>query len=51
MKSKHVARALVLLAFAAFGFGTLAACQTVKGVGKDIQNIGEAGEDAINGDD
>lgn len=51
MKSRHVARMLVLLAFAAFGFGTLAACETVKGVGKDIQNVGEAGEDAIDGEE
>lgn len=28
---------------------TTAACATVKGAGKDIQSIGQAGEDAING--
>lgn len=26
---------------------TLGACQTVKGVGQDVKNLGEAGEDAI----
>lgn len=25
------------------------ACNTVKGVGKDIQSVGEAGDEAING--
>jgi predicted small secreted protein len=32
--------------------GTLlatSACNTVKGAGKDIQSVGQAGEDAING--
>ncbi|WP_338468207.1 entericidin A/B family lipoprotein [Novosphingobium sp. ZN18A2] len=27
----------------------LSACATVKGAGKDIQSVGQAGEDAING--
>jgi predicted small secreted protein len=31
------------------GLGCLAACQTVKGMGKDVQNAGEVGERAING--
>ena len=26
---------------------TLAACNTVKGAGEDIQSVGQAGEDAI----
>lgn len=26
----------------------LAACNTVQGVGQDIESVGEAGEDAIN---
>ena len=26
----------------------LAACNTVKGAGRDIQSVGQAGEDAIN---
>jgi entericidin B len=25
------------------------ACNTVKGAGKDVQSVGQAGEDAING--
>lgn len=35
----------------AFGIGALAltasACNTVKGVGEDIESVGEAGDDAI----
>lgn len=35
----------------AFGISTMAltatACNTVKGVGEDIESVGEAGEDAI----
>ncbi len=27
----------------------VAGCATVKGVGRDIQSVGQAGEDAING--
>ncbi len=29
------------------GIALVAGCNTVKGVGKDIQNLGEAGEEAI----
>ena len=29
---------------------TTAACNTVKGVGRDIESVGQAGEDVINGD-
>ncbi len=29
---------------------TSTACNTVKGLGEDIQSVGEAGEDVINGD-
>ncbi|MBT2187859.1 entericidin A/B family lipoprotein [Sphingobium nicotianae] len=36
---------LALLLGAAFA---LNACATVKGAGKDIQSVGQAGEDAIN---
>jgi len=36
----------------ALGIGALAltasACNTVKGAGRDIQSVGEAGDDAIN---
>ena len=27
----------------------VSACATVKGAGKDVQSVGQAGEDAING--
>lgn len=46
-------RVMVLLALGVFvvSMSAIAGCQTVKGVGKDIQNVGEAGEDAIDGED
>jgi predicted small secreted protein len=28
---------------------SVAACNTVKGAGKDIESVGQAGDDAING--
>jgi entericidin A len=37
--------ALVLVASMAASF--VAACNTVKGVGRDIESVGDAGEDAI----
>lgn len=36
---------IVVLIGAAF---TLSACATVKGLGRDIQSVGQAGSDAIN---
>jgi predicted small secreted protein len=39
---------LAVLAAVAVACAALAACETVKGVGKDVQNAGEAGERAIN---
>lgn len=41
-------RALGTLAFAALAL-SLAACNAVKGAGKDLQEAGEAGERAIDG--
>lgn len=39
----------VLLAVVAASFAfTATACNTVKGAGKDIESVGQAGEDAIN---
>jgi len=39
----------------ALGFGALAlsvsVCNTVKGAGKDVQSVGEAGDDVIHGRD
>ena len=40
---RNVAIALVAVAALA-----LAACNTVKGAGRDIESVGQAGEDAIN---
>ncbi len=38
----------VVLAGIALGY--LVGCETVKGAGRDVTNVGEAGERAINGD-
>lgn len=43
MKTRMIA-ALVLASLAV----TTAACNTVKGLGRDIQSVGEAGDKAIN---
>jgi predicted small secreted protein len=42
-------KAPLLLAALAGAALTLAACNTVKGLGSDIQSAGQAGEDAIKG--
>lgn len=40
----------MLLTLAATGVAfTATACNTVKGVGRDIESVGQAGSDAING--
>lgn len=39
----------ILLATALVGVTlTASACNTVKGLGQDVQSVGQAGEDAIN---
>jgi predicted small secreted protein len=42
--NKRMITALVLASLAV----TTAACNTVKGLGRDIQSVGEAGDKAIN---
>jgi entericidin B len=38
----------LILALAAFGLiAGASACNTVKGVGQDVESVGEAGDDAI----
>ncbi|MGV6801192.1 MAG: entericidin A/B family lipoprotein [bacterium] len=39
-------RALLVILLFAF---TLSSCETIKGVGRDIENAGEAIEDAVDG--
>lgn len=39
-------RLTALLLLALFSVGTLTACNTVKGAGKDVQKVGEKVEDA-----
>jgi entericidin B len=41
-----VRKIIVALGIAAFSL-TAAACNTVKGVGEDIESVGEAGDEAI----
>ena len=41
------AKTLLAFGLASLAFGT-AACNTVKGLGNDIESVGKAGEDAIN---
>ena len=38
----------LMLPFVVTGLLAVSACNTVKGVGEDIESVGEAGEDAIN---
>jgi entericidin A len=40
-------RKITLLAFLA-SFALLSACNTVKGLGRDIESVGSAGDKAIN---
>ncbi len=44
---EFVMKKMIGLALVAAAF-TLAACNTVKGVGRDIESVGSAGEKAIN---
>ncbi len=39
-------RLIALMLVAMFSVGTLTACNTVKGAGKDVQKVGEKVEDA-----
>jgi Predicted small secreted protein len=39
-------RSIALLLLALFTIGTLSACNTVKGVGKDVQKVGDKVEEA-----
>lgn len=41
-----IRKALIGLGVAAMAF-TATACNTVKGLGRDIRSVGQAGEDAI----
>ena len=43
-------RAILAIGIAALALGA-SACNTVKGLGKDIQSAGQAGDDAIHGQD
>ncbi len=39
-------RLMALMLLAMFSVGTLSACNTVKGAGKDVQKVGDKVEDA-----
>jgi predicted small secreted protein len=45
--SHKLAKILLALGLASLALGT-AACNTVKGLGRDIESAGQAGDDAIN---
>jgi predicted small secreted protein len=47
-KSSRLAKLLLAFGVASIALGT-SACNTVKGVGRDIQSVGQAGDDAIHG--
>ncbi len=47
--NRRLARAALLLTLGAIALA-LTACNTVKGVGRDVQEAGEAGERALNPD-
>jgi entericidin B len=48
MESESMTKKLVLLLVAAGVCLGASACNTVKGLGRDIQSVGQAGSDAIN---
>jgi len=47
--NRRLARAALLLTLGAIALA-MTACNTVKGAGRDIQEAGEAGERALDGD-
>ena len=40
-------RTICLLVLSVFFAGSLAACNTVKGAGEDVQSVGQAGEEVL----
>jgi entericidin A len=42
----HMKRLMALILIALFSAGTLSACNTVKGVGKDVEKVGDKVQDA-----
>ena len=46
---KSMKRTLALLLFAMFSVGALGACNTVAGVGEDIESVGDSIEDEAEG--
>ena len=44
---KSFTRLISILLAASIAAATVSACNTVKGVGRDVQSVGEAGEDAL----
>ena len=48
MSRKSTQKAVLAIVLGALTV-TTAACNTVKGVGRDIESVGQAGEDVING--
>ncbi|WEK47620.1 MAG: entericidin A/B family lipoprotein [Candidatus Andeanibacterium colombiense] len=48
IRNSKLAKLMLAISLTSLALGT-AACNTVKGVGKDIQSAGQAGDDAIHG--
>ncbi len=49
MRRRHIFVCFLALTFASILMFTLPGCNMVKGFGKDISNVAEAGENMING--
>ena len=50
MRRRHIFLCLVAMTFASILMFTLPGCNMVKGIGKDISNVAEAGENILNGE-
>lgn len=47
---RRLVRPILLVTLSAIALTALAACNTVKGFGRDVQEVGEAGQRALNPD-
>ncbi len=50
MRRRHIFICLIALTFVSILMFTLPGCNMVKGIGQDISNVAEAGENIINGE-
>ena len=47
---RSIVACVCAMVLAGIALGHLAGCETVKGAGRDVTSVGEAGQRAINGD-